>query len=200
MEDPSISTLQAGAQKGMRRKWTSSTPKVKEFKRIARQQLHHAQTGRCAYCLLPVGNDSAHRVPQIDHFAPWKKYPEWTYEPRNFTLSCPTCNEDRKGDEDTLSTSSRIRPMRRYTDLIFEIFHPYMDEASDHFEGGYPSPLSKPEPISGISEKGKKTISLFKLHSSDMLRLWQDEHFRAKREQMNSVERSRFERIMDSLS
>ncbi len=196
-EDPQVSLIQRGRRKGSRREWDkSSSNPVRRFKSNVRDALSLAQEGMCGYCLLPVGNNEAHRVAQIDHFVPWSRYPEWTFYPLNFVLSCATCNEDRKGSTDTLAETSRYRPLRPYHLQEFIYIHPYLDNVFLHFEGGYSQRNSQPSPIRGISERGKSTILLFQLDSSDMQRLWEDEYLRFKRTQMKLSDQKRYMDIM----
>lgn len=190
-----------GAKKGTRRPWDrSSNVHVDLFKATLRTALSDNQDENCAYCLLPVGNDKAHRVPQIDHFVPWAQYPEWTFEPDNLVLACGTCNEDRKHAFDTLKDRSRTRPMQRYSKLEFSIVHPYLSNVSQHIVGGFSCKSQLPEPIQGLTTEGIELIRLFKLDSLDMKILWEDEYYRLLRKSMSPEKKSEFESIMDSFS
>lgn len=200
-EDPRVSIIQRGQARGQRREWAErSNSRVDNFKNSVRLELFSAQLGVCGYCLLPIGNVEARRVPQIDHLVPWKRYPEWTFEPLNFVLACATCNENRKGDTDTLHPSSRRRPLCQYSKLDFLIVHPYIDDVGKHIDGGFSDPSLPPSPIVGISEKGISTIELFGLDSADMLRLWEDEYFRFRRSKWSAIDRERFNAIMNEIS
>lgn len=197
----SVKIITRGEKKGTLRRWDkNSNESVKQFKTQLRRISSESQGNRCAYCVLPIGHDRAHRGTQLDHFIPWKKYPEWTFEVKNLILACGTCNEDRKGTYDPLLETSRIRPMREYGQLKFNIVHPFLDRVDTHLEGGYLDDGSYPEPIRGLSKEGIDTIRLFDLASDDMYQLWCDDHTIALVQRMPGTQKEKHRKIMDSLS
>lgn len=141
--------------------WVIQDKGMKLLKRQIRCQLIKIQDSKCAYCGLQL--DETCRG-EIEHIAPKggekrPKYTQFTFTPYNLVLSCHLCNGPiKKGTKDTI-VSLNIN----YKLCEFNIFHPYFDNPSDHFDwiANGVNVL-----IQHKTEKGKKSIEIFGLDNN----------------------------------
>jgi uncharacterized protein (TIGR02646 family) len=79
---------------------------------------------RCVYCerrFIGIGN-------QVEHFAPKKHNPEFSFECTNLFYSCTFCNSNAlKGQKPTVAV-----PDQYYSNCTFSILHPWRDNPNDH--------------------------------------------------------------------
>lgn len=133
------------------------------------------QSGRCCYCGLAVLPNT--RVTKaLDHVVPKSKRtgrPEWAHLPLNIVMACWYCNSNRKGEYNPL-----VMPeVGAYRSAVFEFVHPYLDNPDHHLSGGFDDRPRAPLPIRYSTDKGKKTVEIFKLADPRMLRLWEAERY-----------------------
>ncbi len=125
-----------------------------------KEKLIKIQGEYCIYCGLHKDHCG---VLEREHIAPKgsKLYPEFVFEEENLCLACHECNFYLKGEEDTISKYSK-----NYRSNKFTIVHPYLNDFFSHIEfavkDGKAIIRKKP-----WSRKGKKTISLFELDSTE---------------------------------
>lgn len=156
---------------GAVRKW-NSTKATKGFRVQLTLWLARRQKGRCTYCSLPVG-DAGRRSRALDHFVPKAGatgVAEWTFELCNLILACEFCNSRKKKNFNPLSVRGTS-----YKKSQFSLFHPYLDRAADHIEGGYRGGADEPSTPQGISDAGRATITLFELATPGVRELWSQE-------------------------
>lgn len=125
-----------------------------------------SQYGKCAYCIIEIGED-VRRLADIEHFADKQKYPSWTFDLWNLFLACKYCNQTRKGRFDTVLIHSDV-----YESCSFAIVHPYFDNVEDHIVGGFSSDDVEPSIPTPRTLKGLRTIRLFQLDTTHMLKSW----------------------------
>ncbi len=137
--------------------WKSRKKIIIAFKNYVREQLRYNQDCKCAYCGLEIGETS---YDEIEHIAPkGAGHPEYIFTPENLVLACSLCNGfTKKGTLETIARKSDI-----YQECEFLIVHPYFDDPDEHYcwvdEG-------KRVLIQHATNKGEKTIKMFKLDSS----------------------------------
>ena len=139
-------------------KWQKNSPKThKEIKDHIRATLKANQNNICAYC----GIDAELRGgPEIEHFAPKSKHPEWLYLKENLLLACHACNKfEQKGEAETV-----ILKNINYKKCVFSIIHPYFDDPNDYFD--FDIGVIKIKKNAPDRKKAEKTIDLFDLNSS----------------------------------
>lgn len=113
-----------------------------EIKRHYRRE----QGNTCFYCRSHIPVDHL-RVWDLDHIAPKSIYPQFTFEPRNLTISCVECNSAKDTYDSIVG-----RPVRYPTSSArFKIVHAHLDRWDDHLEKGLYRFSSK-------STKGGETI------------------------------------------
>ena len=149
--------------------WSSKDAPVMTFKKLIKSELIRNQSGRCAYCDLPLET----RNPEIDHIAPKggskrPKHVECTFLPLNLVYACHNCNSTNcKGSTDVV-----IKKHGEYKDWEFSIVHPYLDDPIDYFhvnENDEICILPKRDADEYHKKKAKKTISIFNLNSEGKL-------------------------------
>lgn len=140
------------------------------------------QRQRCAYCTLEMSVDRS-RLHSVDHIAPKLKYPRWTYEAVNLVLACYSCNLTLKGEFDCVVLPEGESPDSvAYEDCRFLHFHPYLDDARTHFEGGWDGTIDNaPTPLVALNEKALATANFFQLLSPGRYLAWVAEHADMKR-------------------
>lgn len=180
-------------------KW-SSTADLNRFRQNLHDWLLTRQKYRCTYCWLPVG-DRVRVSTHLDHFVPKNKRngePSWTFEILNLILSCDFCNVKLKKNFNPLVTKNNS-----YKRSVFNIFHPYLDRASDHFSGGYYGASQEPSVPSGTSPQGTKTINLFDLASHFIQQQWHEQHEKDKarqaQEKLSPSNHERYMKILDEI-
>ena len=147
--------------------WDSGTSQVSEFKKQFRLVAGTGQNHRCAFCILEIGVDIGNRSDDIEHFAPKRLYPQWTFERFNLMLACEVCNRRWKRTYDPIK-----KKHSDYEHCEFNIVHPYLDTVTEHIMGGYYNDLLEPTVPVAVTDKGRETILLFKLADPDRLKLW----------------------------
>lgn len=120
-------------------------------------QLRSFQNGKCCFCGLMY--DESGRA-EIEHIAPKKarprEYPEFSFLCQNLAMACQLCNSSTmKGQYNSINTYNA-----NYVQCIFNIVHPYLDDHTLHYK--WSNGLLKVV-ITGISDKGRESIRLFKL-------------------------------------
>lgn len=141
--------------------WDYKDDEIKVLKKQIRSQLMRIQDSKCAYCGLKLDETS---IGEIEHIAPKggkkrPKYTQFTFTPYNLVLSCHLCNgPTKKGTKDTILVLNV-----NYRLCQFNIFHPYFDNPSDHFDW---IPNGYNVLIQHKTEKGRKSIEIFGLDNS----------------------------------
>lgn len=150
--------------------WNSSEKCIKEFKSQMKIKLFDNQSGRCAYCGLPL----ATRSPEIDHIAPkgGQKMPmhyEVTFLPLNLVYACHYCNSTScKGKRDVVESKTG----GDYKNWHFKIVHPYLDDPRDYFESSDEYTIiirPKKNADAYHVKKAKETIEMFNLDTEGYL-------------------------------
>lgn len=120
-------------------------------------QLRNFQNGKCCFCGLLY--DETGRA-EIEHIAPKKarpsEYPEFSFLPLNLAMACQLCNSSTMKGQYNPITVTDIN----YANCTFGIVHPYLDNHTLHYKWNYGFLRVV---ITGISDKGRESIRLFKL-------------------------------------
>lgn len=137
--------------------WESGVNPIPSIRNSIGVQLRSFQNGKCCYCGLKYDETGQG---QIEHIAPKKarpsEYPEFSFHPQNLAMACQLCNSSTmKGQYDPIENYNA-----NYTQCSFRIVHPYLDDHSLHYEWSY-GILGVV--ITGVSDKGRESIRLFKL-------------------------------------
>lgn len=140
---------------------TWDAKEAKNLKSKIKLVLRRYQDNKCAYCSQPLDITSGS---EIEHIAPkgGAKIPnhtEFTFTPFNLVLSCHLCNSPvKKGRKETVTVKDL-----NYTKCVFNIVHPYFDNANDHFEiipnDDFTGIIYKP-----LTEKGEISKRIFNLN------------------------------------
>lgn len=145
--------------------WDKKDAAVADFKEKMKLKLLDNQSGRCAYCGLPLET----RNPEIDHIAPKggekrPKYPEVTFLPINLVYACHNCNSTScKGQTDVVESKNDSDNYRLWS---FKIVHPYLDDPRDFFENDKDDSiliLPKKDADEIHTKKANYTIQMFGL-------------------------------------
>lgn len=155
-----LTTLQQAHLDGMlfsRDNWESGTNAIAEIKESIGSQLRSFQNGICCYCGLKY--DETGRG-EIEHIAPKKgrsgEYPEFSFFNQNLAMACQLCNSSTmKGEYNSIDVYNS-----NYSDCTFKIVHPYLDDHTLHYSWNFGVLRIV---ITGISNKGRESIRLFKL-------------------------------------
>ena len=122
-----------------------------DLKGKIRDVLRPEQNNKCCYCKKELGYDI--KEVDIEHIVPKATYPQFTFEPRNLALSCPSCNTI-KGDKPVLSkTFIRFPNHSKHHTII----HPHFD----NYEGNIL--IHNGCVFEALSNKGSHTITVCQL-------------------------------------
>jgi uncharacterized protein (TIGR02646 family) len=113
--------------------------------------LRNQQENLCCYCKNPLGYDL--KQVDIEHIIPKSTHVQFTFEPKNLALSCPSCNT-KKSTKNVLARTIRKYPKDHEK---FLIVHPHFSNYSDHIclLGGII--------YSGKDQRGNNTIGICEL-------------------------------------
>lgn len=135
--------------------WGDGTNETKRIKRKISYQLLRYQKLKCVYCELWLFS----RNREIDHFAPRKHNPEYSFEALNLFYSCGQCNSSFiKGEKPTV-----IQSNGRYHQCTFNILHPIFDDVDYHIKYQDADRINLDFPK--CSNLGLRTIDFFKMDS-----------------------------------
>lgn len=135
--------------------WSKISRKVKN--EISKKLLYN-QNLQCAYCQRYLYTESH----QIDHFAPKKLNPEFSFIPNNLFYSCGFCNSASiKGSKPTV-----LLLHNQYNLTTFSIVHPYVDDVD--LEIVYSDVDRITFDMAACTPKGLNTISFFKFDELPM--------------------------------
>jgi uncharacterized protein (TIGR02646 family) len=149
---------------------------MKRFKARLKSELLDIQDDKCVYCMQTIDTRTAYDGDR-EHFANKNRYPEYTFEPYNLLLACRTCNNPLKGQTNTIENQNN-----RYTDCDFSMVHPIIDNVDDHIG------FNQGSIIFAITDKGLRTIELFKLDDTYLNREREKELLYVNREEQGLVE------------
>lgn len=141
--------------------WDSGKPGVKDFKQILMAQMLKIQDNKCAFCGLELGETSR---PEIEHIVAKggckrPAHPEYAFHRFNLAVACTFCNgSSKKGQKDVLLAANI-----NYRLCDFSIVHPIVDDPELHYKWVNEDIRVV---VSGISDKGKASIELFGLYTT----------------------------------
>ena len=158
--------------------WESKGKAVTAFKGALKPLLRKAQNAKCSLCRRMLYDDYA---VHLEHFIEKNIHGDYTFEVRNLSLSCGTCNSKKQGYNRTLNSLIRKRARRKEleaekhcpalavkipanaplptTPESYRWVHPYFDLYSDNIE------IQKGWIFIGKSRKGIRTIRSVKLNA-----------------------------------
>lgn len=116
------------------------------------KHLRSEQDNLCCYCKRPLGYDI--KDVDIEHILPKSKYPIYTFNTKNLSLSCPGCNTS-KGKKDVIKKLPIKLYPRSGSNVI--IVHAHFDSYPAHIK------IHNNIIYEGLSEKGCETIKICKL-------------------------------------
>ncbi|MBM0212202.1 hypothetical protein ALQ72_01484 [Pseudomonas syringae pv. maculicola] len=158
--------------------WDSKGNAAKAFKGALKPLLRKAQKAKCSLCRRMLYDDYA---VHLEHFIEKNIHGDYTFEVRNLSLSCGTCNSKKQGYNKTLNGLIGKRAKRKAleaekhspvlavkipanaplptTPESYRWVHPYFDQYSDNIE------IQKGWIFIGKSRKGIRTIRSVKLNA-----------------------------------
>ncbi|SEE23942.1 hypothetical protein [Pseudomonas migulae] len=158
--------------------WDSGVKAVTAFKGALKPLLRKAQKAKCSLCRRMLYDDYA---VHLEHFIEKNIHGDYTFEVRNLSLSCGTCNSKKQGYNRTLNGLIKRRAGRKKleaekhcpalavkipanaplptTPESYRWVHPYFDQYSDNIE------IQKGWIFIGKSRKGIRTIRSVKLNA-----------------------------------
>lgn len=158
--------------------WGSGVKVVTMFKDALKPLLRNAQKARCSLCRRLLYDDYA---VHLEHFVEKAIYVEYTFEVRNLSLSCGTCNSKKNGYNRTLNgiikkrAERHKRPVVKHCSVLttkivgntplpvspesYRWVHPYFDRYSDNID------IQKGWIFTGKTRKGVRTIRSIKLNA-----------------------------------
>lgn len=116
--------------------------------------LYYINKGQCFYCKMEIDKNITNE--HIEHIIDKGDYDQFTYQPKNLTLSCPNCNTAKSTTsvlDNPISTSCNYDEYP-YESESYTIVHAYLDEYEQYIKPGIVY-----EPIDG-KEKGIQTIKI----------------------------------------
>ncbi len=149
---------------------------MKRLKARLKSELLDIQDGKCVYCMKTIDTRTAYDGDR-EHFANKERYPAYTFESFNLLLACITCNRPLKGRSNTIE-----RLNNRYINCNFRIVHPIIDNVDDHIG------FNQGSIVYAITDKGLRTIELFKLDDTYLNREREKELLYVNREEQELVE------------
>jgi uncharacterized protein (TIGR02646 family) len=129
-----------------------------DFKKRIRTYYQQKQHRRCAYCRTKVRESQASA--EVEHIVPKSKKEKWMYETFNMCYSCKLCNTEKGYKKRILSNEDVTSLPQKSGDYL--LIHPHIDKYSDHIE------IVDNVLYKGITNKGKKTISICGLNRYDL--------------------------------
>lgn len=140
-----------------RKAWENGANPIPQIRESIKNQLKGFQNGKCCFCGL---NYDETGQSQVEHIAPKKarpnEYPEFSFHPQNLAIACQLCNSSTmKGQYNSIDV-----PNVDYAQCTFRIVHPYLDDHTLHYKWSYGALRIL---ITGISDKARESIRLFKL-------------------------------------
>ncbi|MGB3161500.1 MAG: hypothetical protein WBA84_09660 [Carnobacterium sp.] len=149
------------------RYWKQKGKIMVQFKESIKNDLLFKQKYCCYYCERIIYNTAG--IPEREHFADKKTYPQYMFTPTNIVLACHSCNEviEGKGNYDVIDNTNTLIGCsdKDYKLLKFIIPHPYYDKKSDHIEFDGEKWI-----IKNCSDKGDNMWKLFPGLSFELLK------------------------------
>lgn len=138
---------------------------VRNFKGEVKDYYVWRQDHLCCYCSFPLQRNA--KTYDAEHIIDKSKYPEFTFHPGNFGVSCVVCNSHKL--KKSVLTEAAARevgnlPSRRDD---YTIVHPHLDEWSDYLTFDVDGRV---QPIHAAG-KGPNTIKTCGIHATNLLRL-----------------------------
>ncbi len=127
--------------------WNRNKTRLKD---AIRDSLKREQNGECVYCGCLV-----HGTGDVDHIAHKARYPQFLFTPLNLAYACRMCNEDIKGDKNTVAV---LKP--DYEQCEFLMVHPYLDDIDRFFDQTKPIIAIKDGLNQDDRKKAEVTIEL----------------------------------------
>lgn len=150
-----------------------STNLSKAFYRLMMLWCTSNQYGRCYYCSVRADSDTR-KLATLDHIVPRsarRGKPEWTHLPINLVLACSYCNSTLKRETNPLI----LGRTSAYRARNFDFVHPYLDNPGNHILGGFDELSGTFSAIQFLTDKGERTVELFRLAEAGMIREWEME-------------------------
>ena len=110
--------------------WNGSTPKHTALRGAIRRHYLKEQEHHCAYCGR-LRQDFHGYNWDIDHIIPKSTHPQYTYEPRNFAITCKECNIS-KDNKNVLAPGVDSSGDYPFNLQDYIIIHPHLDNYSTH--------------------------------------------------------------------
>lgn len=136
--------------------WDGSCSKRTALRGAIRRHYLKEQDNYCAYCGR-LRQDFHGYNWDIDHIIPKSTHPHYTYEPKNFAITCKECNIS-KDNKNVLVPGVNALGDYPYNLQDYTIVHPHLDNYSTHLTVRYTDKLQiyhKP-----ITSKGLETFNM----------------------------------------
>ena len=114
------------------------------------------QNRQCPYCHR-LRQDTHGYCWDIDHIIPKSTYPIFTYEPRNFAVTCKECNRS-KDKLNVLSPTATIDSNYPQSKDDYIIIHPHLDEYTENMKVSYTRDLKIYH--TPLKDKGRETFRI----------------------------------------
>jgi uncharacterized protein (TIGR02646 family) len=133
------------------------------FKQNIRVHLKLAQNGRCAFCRCKVHVGTS--FSNLEHLISKTDYPQFKFTSDNLVYCCTKCNLS-KVKQNTLSNPNPVKAQQIFPSNSggFEIVNPYYDDFQSHLDFIDDIIIV----VANNSQKGRKTIKLYKLYRPDL--------------------------------
>ncbi|EMY3085130.1 HNH endonuclease [Raoultella ornithinolytica] len=115
--------------------WDGTCAKRTALRGAIRKHYLKQQEYHCAYCNR-LRQDLHGYNWDIDHIIPKSTHPHYTYEPKNFAMSCKECNI-KKDDNNVLTTGVDSTGDYPFNKDDYIIIHPHLDEYTENMSVNY---------------------------------------------------------------
>lgn len=136
--------------------WNGSCPKRTALRAAIRRHYLKEQDNHCPYCGR-LRQDFHGYNWDIDHIIPKSTHPNYTYEPKNFAITCKECNIS-KNNKNVLALNVNTSGSYPYNLQDYIIIHPHLDNYSTHLIVKYTDKLQIYH--NPVTPKGLETFNM----------------------------------------
>lgn len=115
--------------------WDGTCAKRTALRGAIRKHYLREQENHCAYCDR-LRQDVHGYNWDIDHIIPKSTHPCYTYEPKNFAITCKECNII-KDNQNVLASGVNASGDYPQNDIDYLIIHPHIDDYAAHMNVNY---------------------------------------------------------------
>lgn len=112
--------------------WEKEDAVLGSLKKKVRTYYLVKQSYYCCYCKM-LKQESHGATWDVEHIFPRKLYPQFTFTPENFAISCKECNQPKSDQEIRINTNTNLEKYPNSGNNI-KILHPNLDIYEDHMK------------------------------------------------------------------